>query len=121
MSSINGLITYWISNVDTFFVGSISNEGRLDVSYRGGKKGFVEVLDDATIKVPDFEVTVCIILSAMSLKISEPGCCSSIMKIERRYNLQGRMSYCLTKIHQLIWKKQVVPVVFGHTRFQNGS
>ncbi|SMG48341.1 PNPOx family protein [Arenibacter troitsensis] len=44
----------WISSSDTFFVGSISNSGSLDASHRGGKKGFVEVLDDNTLKVPDY-------------------------------------------------------------------
>ncbi|MEQ8422528.1 MAG: pyridoxamine 5'-phosphate oxidase family protein [Arenibacter algicola] len=48
-------IQNWISSSDTLFVGSISNEGRLDASHRGGKKGFVEVLDDSTLKVPDYQ------------------------------------------------------------------
>lgn len=48
-------IQNWISSSDTLFVGSISNDGRLDASHRGGKKGFVEVLDDSILKVPDYQ------------------------------------------------------------------
>jgi len=47
-------IQNWISSVDTLFWGSISNEGRLDASHRGGKNGFVEILNNTSIKVPDY-------------------------------------------------------------------
>ena len=45
----------WIANADTFFVASSSNTGRLDVSHRGGNKGFVTLLDDDTLKIPDYQ------------------------------------------------------------------
>ncbi len=44
----------WIENADTFFVGSTSIEGRLDSSHRGGNPNFIEVLDDGTLKIPDY-------------------------------------------------------------------
>jgi uncharacterized protein len=44
----------WMSKADTLFVGSQSNEGRLDVNHRGGNAGFVEILDDITLKIPDY-------------------------------------------------------------------
>ena len=44
----------WITKADTFFVGSQSNEGRLDVNHRGGNAEFVEILDDFTLKKPDY-------------------------------------------------------------------
>jgi uncharacterized protein len=44
----------WISEADTFFVGSQSEEGKLDVNHRGGKSGFVAVLDNFTLKIPDY-------------------------------------------------------------------
>ena len=44
----------WIENADTFFVGSASIEGRLDASHRGGNPNFVEVLDNRTLKIPDY-------------------------------------------------------------------
>ena len=44
----------WITSADTFFVSSASMEGRLDVSHRGGHPHFVQVLEDGTLKVPDY-------------------------------------------------------------------
>lgn len=44
----------WIANTDTFFVGSGSSEHRLDASHRGGNPGFVEILENDTLKIPDY-------------------------------------------------------------------
>lgn len=44
----------WIEKADTFFVSSASMEGRLDASHRGGNPNFVEVLEDGTLKIPDY-------------------------------------------------------------------
>lgn len=44
----------WIHNADTFFVGSCSGEGKLDASHRGGNPGFIEILEDGSLKIPDF-------------------------------------------------------------------
>lgn len=44
----------WIKNADTFFVGSGSEERKLDASHRGGTPGFVEILDNSTLKIPDY-------------------------------------------------------------------
>lgn len=45
---------HWIEKADTFFVGSASMEGRLDVSHRGGHPHFVEVRRDGILKIPDY-------------------------------------------------------------------
>lgn len=44
-----------ILGADTLFVGSRSNEGRMDASHRGGNPGFIELLDDYTLKIPDYQ------------------------------------------------------------------
>jgi len=44
----------WISNADTFFVGSKGEKGKLDASHRGGNPGFVELLHDGSLKIPDY-------------------------------------------------------------------
>ena len=44
----------WISTSDTLFVGSQGGHNRLDASHRGGNPGFVGVLDNQTIKIPDY-------------------------------------------------------------------
>jgi len=45
-----------IANAETFFIASSANcdWGGVDISHRGGPPGFVEVADDGTITVPDF-------------------------------------------------------------------
>jgi predicted pyridoxine 5'-phosphate oxidase superfamily flavin-nucleotide-binding protein len=48
-------LTSWIQGADTFFVGSSNGAGDLDASHRGGNPGFIEVLDDATLRIPDYE------------------------------------------------------------------
>lgn len=48
----------WIKNANTFFVGSSSGtdtNARLDVSHRGGNVGFVQILEDGTLKIPDYK------------------------------------------------------------------
>lgn len=45
----------WISGSDTLFVGSQSGHNRFDASHRGGNPGFVEVLDEQTLKIPDYK------------------------------------------------------------------
>ena len=52
---LNGHVEGLIRRSDTFFVGSISQQGRLDVSHRGGPQGFVEVLPGSVLKVPDYQ------------------------------------------------------------------
>jgi predicted pyridoxine 5'-phosphate oxidase superfamily flavin-nucleotide-binding protein len=39
---------------DTLFVGSLSPEGNADASHRGGQPGFVQVLGEDTLRIPDY-------------------------------------------------------------------
>jgi len=43
-----------IAAADTFFVASAHGELGVDVSHRGGNPGFVQLLDDRTLRVPDY-------------------------------------------------------------------
>ena len=43
-----------ITGADTFFVASGHPERGVDVSHRGGNPGFTEVLDERTLRVPDY-------------------------------------------------------------------
>lgn len=45
----------WIMKTDTFFVASSSQGGKMDVSHRGGNPGFIEILENNTLKIPDFQ------------------------------------------------------------------
>ncbi len=46
--------TSLIGRADTVFVASAHAERGLDASHRGGKPGFVQVLDDSTLRIPDY-------------------------------------------------------------------
>jgi predicted pyridoxine 5'-phosphate oxidase superfamily flavin-nucleotide-binding protein len=52
-SSIQDLHS-WISTADTIFVASADKEGNLDVSHRGGNSGFVKIVDEQTLRIPDY-------------------------------------------------------------------
>ncbi len=43
-----------IGSADTFFVASAHVERGVDASHRGGSPGFVTVVDDVTLRIPDF-------------------------------------------------------------------
>jgi predicted pyridoxine 5'-phosphate oxidase superfamily flavin-nucleotide-binding protein len=44
----------FIREADTFFVASAHPEHGVDVSHRGGRPGFVTVLDEVTLRIPDY-------------------------------------------------------------------
>ncbi|WP_394746694.1 pyridoxamine 5'-phosphate oxidase family protein [Spongiimicrobium salis] len=44
-----------IQGADTLFVGSAGLDGKLDASHRGGPKGFVEIMEDDILKIPDYQ------------------------------------------------------------------
>lgn len=43
-----------IERADTFFVASAHAERGLDASHRGGNAGFVKILDEKTLRIPDY-------------------------------------------------------------------
>jgi len=44
----------WITSADTFYIATKDLEGKADASHRGGNPGFVDILDDGTLKIPDY-------------------------------------------------------------------
>lgn len=44
----------WITKADTIFVASSSTDTKMDVSHRGGNPGFIEIIDEDTLKIPDY-------------------------------------------------------------------
>ncbi|MCG8409103.1 MAG: pyridoxamine 5'-phosphate oxidase family protein [Phycisphaerales bacterium] len=44
----------FINSADTFFVASMNPQAGIDASHRGGRPGFVRVLNDTTLRIPDF-------------------------------------------------------------------
>ncbi len=43
-----------ITSADTFFIASMHPERGVDASHRGGMPGFVEIVDEHTLRVPDY-------------------------------------------------------------------
>jgi hypothetical protein len=43
-----------VDKADTFFVASAHPERGVDVSHRGGNPGFVRLMDDRTLRIPDY-------------------------------------------------------------------
>jgi predicted pyridoxine 5'-phosphate oxidase superfamily flavin-nucleotide-binding protein len=44
-----------VANADTFYVGSASDGGDLDVSHRGGSPGFISIGVDGSFLIPDYQ------------------------------------------------------------------
>lgn len=44
----------WITQADTFFIGSFHPQGGADASHRGGNPGFIKILDEKTLLWPDY-------------------------------------------------------------------
>jgi len=51
---LNGDLTAFIGEADSFFIGTASREGWPHVQHRGGPSGFLKVLDDRTLAFADF-------------------------------------------------------------------
>ena len=45
----------WIQSTDTVFIGSQGTDRKMDASHRGGNPGFVEALDNHTLRIPDYQ------------------------------------------------------------------
>ncbi len=43
-----------LTSIDTFFIASANPRGGVDASHRGGNPGFVRVLNETTIRIPDY-------------------------------------------------------------------
>ncbi len=43
-----------IERADTFFIASVHEGTGADASHRGGQPGFVQVLDERTLRIPDY-------------------------------------------------------------------
>ncbi len=52
---LNQQLKDWIEKADTLFVGSSDREHNMDASHRGGPPGFVKIVDDSALAVPDYQ------------------------------------------------------------------
>jgi hypothetical protein len=63
----------WIAAADTFFIASFHPRGGADASHRGGRPGFVRVLDEVAWPSPITRATTCSTRSATSSNIRAPA------------------------------------------------
>ncbi len=52
--SLNDLQKEWIASAHTFFIATQTKKGNIDASHRGGNPGFIEVLANGHLRVPDY-------------------------------------------------------------------
>jgi hypothetical protein len=53
-TSLDGRTRALVAGADTFFIASAHPGGGADASHRGGRPGFVRVLDETTLEFPDY-------------------------------------------------------------------
>lgn len=44
----------WIGNAHTFFIATQTKKGDIEASHRGGNPGFIEILENGNLRVPDY-------------------------------------------------------------------
>jgi uncharacterized protein len=54
-TTVDGDLAAFLAERDSFFLGTVSSEGRPYIQHRGGPKGFVRVLDERTLAFADFK------------------------------------------------------------------
>lgn len=53
-SALTAALKAWVSQADTFVMATRSAAGKIDTSHRGGRPGFVEMLADGRLRIPDY-------------------------------------------------------------------
>jgi len=53
-TTLNELEKEWITKAHTFFIATQNNKGDIETSHRGGNPGFIEILEDGLLRVPDY-------------------------------------------------------------------
>lgn len=87
----------WIQRADTFFIATHHKDGGSDASHRGGKPGFIQVLNKNTIKFPDYTGnTMFQTLGNISVN---PNCGLLFIDFQRGTTLQ------LTGTAKIIWNQ----------------
>ncbi|MFS2203640.1 pyridoxamine 5'-phosphate oxidase family protein [Variovorax sp. Varisp36] len=52
-SALDGAVAKWITAADTLFIASLGPSGEADVSHRGGRPGFVQIVGNV-LRIPDY-------------------------------------------------------------------
>lgn len=76
----------WIKNADTLFVASAGPDGSLDASHRGGNPGFVQIIDDNVLKIPDYPGNS--LFNTLGNMVQNPNVGLLFVDFEKRETLQ---------------------------------
>ncbi len=98
----------WIMNSDTFFVGSSSNTDDMDASHRGGSPGFVKIVDENTLQIPDYQGNS--MFNTLGNFISNPKAGLLFVDFDEGKSLQ------LTGRAEIVWDEEGVEEITGGTR-----
>jgi len=90
----------WVANSDTFFIGSVSAEGKADASHRGGPPGFIKVVDENTLLFPDYFGNS--MFNTLGNIYSNPNSGLLFIDFDSGHSLQ------LTGASELIWDENIV-------------
>lgn len=106
-SLTNDLIA-WINNSDTFFVGSSDGEDNLDASHRGGNPGFIQIVNDTTLKIPDYPGNSMFNTLGNFMSNPKAGLLFVDFKEGKTLHLAGEA--------EIIWEEKNVEEITGGTR-----
>ena len=107
-TSLTNDLNAWIKHSDTFFVGSSDGKDNLDASHRGGNPGFVQIVNDTTLKIPDYQGNS--MFNTLGNLMSNPKAGLLFVDFKEGKTLQ------LTGEAEIIWEEQDVEEITGGTR-----
>lgn len=87
-----------VNRADTLFVASVHAQRGVDASHRGGKPGFVRIVDDRTLQVPDY--TGNCMFNTLGNFVTHPGAGLAFVDFESGITLQ------LTGHAEILWDEQ---------------
>jgi len=107
-TSLTNDLNAWIKHSDTFFVGSSDGKDNLDASHRGGNPGFVQIVNDTTLKIPDYQGNS--MFNTLGNFMSKPKAGLLFVDFKEGKTLQ------LAGEAEIIWEEEDVLEITGGTR-----
>lgn len=87
----------WIEEAYTLFIASLHSESGADASHRGGASGFVHVVDESHIQIPDYAGNMMFNTLGNILANPDVGLLFIDFETGRLLQLSGKASLCLDK------------------------
>ena len=107
-TSLTNNLNAWIEHSDTFFVGSSDGKDNLDASHRGGNPGFIQIVNDTTLKIPDYPGNSMFNTLGNFMSNPKAGLLFVDFKEGKTLQLAGKA--------EIIWEEKNVEEITGGTR-----